>query len=130
MHYESYRTFFKDQAPPQRRFGRRSVLKMAAVGMPLVAGGALIARGSLLVADLRERERNVGKLAANSGRAYEAVTGADALVVVTEWNEFREPDFRKIKSLMRHAAVFDGRNVYEPRVLHELGFHYEGIGRR
>jgi len=63
-------------------------------------------------------------------RAYEAVTGADALVVVTEWNEFREPDFAKIRSLMRHAAVFDGRNIYDPHVLRELGFHYEGIGRR
>ncbi len=63
-------------------------------------------------------------------RAYEAVVGADALVVVTEWNEFREPDFAKIKSLMRNPAVFDGRNIYDPRVLRELGFHYEGIGRR
>jgi len=65
-----------------------------------------------------------------SGRAYEAVTGADALVVVTEWNEFREPDFAKIKALMRHPAVFDGRNIYDPRVLRALGFYYEGIGRR
>jgi len=51
-------------------------------------------------------------------------------VVATEWNEFREPDFARIKSLMRHAAVFDGRNIYNPQVLRELGFHYEGIGRR
>jgi UDPglucose 6-dehydrogenase len=64
------------------------------------------------------------------GRAYEAVAGADALVVVTEWNEFREPDFAKIRSMMRHAAVFDGRNIYDPKVLRDLGFHYEGIGRR
>jgi UDPglucose 6-dehydrogenase len=63
-------------------------------------------------------------------RAYEATVGADALVVVTEWNEFREPDFARIKGLMRTPAVFDGRNVYDPRVLRELGFHYEGIGRR
>ena len=64
------------------------------------------------------------------GRAYEAVRGADALVVVTEWSEFREPDFEKIRSLMRHPAVFDGRNIYNPRLLRDLGFHYEGIGRR
>jgi UDPglucose 6-dehydrogenase len=64
------------------------------------------------------------------GRAYETVVGADALVVVTEWAEFREPDFAKIRSLMRHAAIFDGRNIYDPRVLREHGFHYEGIGRR
>lgn len=63
-------------------------------------------------------------------RSYEAVEGADALVVATEWNEFREPDFKRIKSLMRHAAVFDGRNIYNPQTLRELGFHYEGIGRR
>jgi len=63
-------------------------------------------------------------------RSYEAVEGADALVVATEWNEFREPDFARVKSLMRHAAVFDGRNIYNPQVLREMGFHYEGIGRR
>ncbi len=63
-------------------------------------------------------------------RSYEAVEGADALVVATEWNEFREPDFGRLKALMRHPAVFDGRNIYNPQVLREMGFHYEGIGRR
>jgi UDPglucose 6-dehydrogenase len=63
-------------------------------------------------------------------RSYDAVEGADALVVATEWNEFREPDFQRVKSLMRHPAVFDGRNIYNPQVLREMGFHYEGIGRR
>jgi UDPglucose 6-dehydrogenase len=63
-------------------------------------------------------------------RAYEAVEGADALAVITEWNEFREPDFRKLKARMRHAAVFDGRNIYNPQRVREMGFHYEGIGRR
>ena len=51
-------------------------------------------------------------------------------MVVTEWNEFREPDFAEIRTLMRHAAVFDGRNIYDPKTLRDLGFHYEGIGRR
>ena len=50
--------------------------------------------------------------------------------MVTEWNEFREPDFARIKTLMRRAAIFDGRNIYNPGALRELGFHYEGIGRR
>jgi len=63
-------------------------------------------------------------------RSYDAVLGADALVVVTEWSEFREPDFPRIKSLMRRPAIFDGRNIYNPQHLRELGFHYEGIGRR
>jgi UDPglucose 6-dehydrogenase len=63
-------------------------------------------------------------------RSYEAVEGADALVVATEWNEFREPDFGRVKALMRQPAVFDGRNIYNPQVLREMGFHYQGIGRR
>jgi UDPglucose 6-dehydrogenase len=63
-------------------------------------------------------------------RSYEALEGADALVLATEWNEFREPDFARMKTLMRRPAIFDGRNVYKPEHLRELGFHYEGIGRR
>jgi UDPglucose 6-dehydrogenase len=63
-------------------------------------------------------------------RSYDAVEGADALAVVTEWNEFREPDFKKIKSLMRRPAIFDGRNIYNPRALREMGFYYQGIGQR
>jgi UDPglucose 6-dehydrogenase len=65
-----------------------------------------------------------------TAKSYDAVEGADALVVVTEWSEFREPDFPRIKSLMRRPAIFDGRNIYNPQHLRELGFHYEGIGRR
>jgi UDPglucose 6-dehydrogenase len=63
-------------------------------------------------------------------RSYDALEGADALAVVTEWNEFREPDFKKIKSLMRQPAIFDGRNIYNPRALREMGFYYQGIGQR
>jgi UDPglucose 6-dehydrogenase len=65
-----------------------------------------------------------------SERGYDAVEGADALAVVTEWNEFREPDFKKIKALMRRPVIFDGRNIYNPSNLREMGFHYEGIGQR
>jgi UDPglucose 6-dehydrogenase len=75
-------------------------------------------------------QRLLAGRAALCKRSYEAVEGADALVVVTEWNEFREPDFGRIKSLMRRPVVFDGRNIYNPAVLKELGFEYEGIGRR
>jgi UDPglucose 6-dehydrogenase len=63
-------------------------------------------------------------------RSYDAVQGADALAVVTEWSEFREPDFARIKSLMRRPAIFDGRNIYNPQSVREAGFHYQGIGRR
>jgi len=65
-----------------------------------------------------------------TSRSYEAAEGADALVVATEWNEFREPDFARIKESMRRPAIFDGRNIYKPASVREHGFHYEGIGRR
>jgi len=50
-------------------------------------------------------------------------------VVVTEWNEFRSPDFDKIKSLLKEQVVFDGRNVYSLDQMKQLGFYYESIGR-
>jgi len=59
----------------------------------------------------------------------EALEGADALVLVTEWNEFRQPDFGAIRGLLRQPLIFDGRNVYPRRTLRELGFTYYGIGR-
>jgi UDPglucose 6-dehydrogenase len=63
-------------------------------------------------------------------KTYEALEGADALVIVTEWNEFRRPNFEKIKTLMKSAIIFDGRNLFEPNKMAELGFEYEGIGRK
>ena len=98
------------------------------VAEALLAGGAEV-RAYDPKAEPQAR-RYFGDRVTLCSRAYEAVAGADALVIVTEWNEFREPDFAKIRSLMRRPAVFDGRNIYDPRVLRELGFHYEGIGRR
>ena len=60
---------------------------------------------------------------------YEALEKADALVMFTEWKSFREPDFEKIKSLLKSPLVFDGRNIYEPQRMKELGFQYHSIGR-
>jgi UDPglucose 6-dehydrogenase len=62
-------------------------------------------------------------------KSYDALNGADALALVTEWNTFREPDFGKMKSLMRSPVVFDGRNVYSPDQMRNLGFTYFSIGR-
>jgi UDPglucose 6-dehydrogenase len=62
-------------------------------------------------------------------KSYEACEGADALVLVTEWNEFREPDFDRIKNLLKTPVVFDGRNIYNPETLRKLGFTYFGVGR-
>jgi UDPglucose 6-dehydrogenase len=94
----------------------------------LLAGGAAVRAYDPKAED--QARRVFGGRITLCGRAYDAVAGADALVVVTEWSEFREPDFARIRSLMRHPAIFDGRNIYDPEVLRDLGFHYEGIGRR
>ncbi len=61
---------------------------------------------------------------------YEALDGADALGVVTEWNQFRNPDFIRIKNSLKYPVIFDGRNLYNPRLLKDMGFEYFGIGRR
>lgn len=61
---------------------------------------------------------------------YDAVQDAEALVVVTEWLIYRNPDFHRIKSAMRRPLIIDGRNLYEPSRMQELGIHHHGIGRR
>jgi UDPglucose 6-dehydrogenase len=61
--------------------------------------------------------------------AYEVAAGADAVVVVTEWNEFRDLDLARVKQSMRKPVVIDGRNIYDPTVMRNLGFTYRGIGR-
>ncbi|GJQ21902.1 MAG: UDP-glucose 6-dehydrogenase [Bacteroidia bacterium] len=70
-----------------------------------------------------------GKTVAFFDNNYDALKGADALVIVTEWNEFRRPDYARMKSLMKRPVIFDGRNIYDPKVMRENGFEYYGIGR-
>jgi UDPglucose 6-dehydrogenase len=62
-------------------------------------------------------------------KSYDALAGADALAIVTEWNEFREPDFGKMRALMKAPVIFDGRNIYSPEQMASLGFTYFSIGR-
>jgi UDPglucose 6-dehydrogenase len=61
---------------------------------------------------------------------YECLQGADALVIATEWNEFRTPDFEKIEQLMKSKAIFDGRNLFDIADMEARGFHYASIGRK
>jgi UDPglucose 6-dehydrogenase len=61
--------------------------------------------------------------------SYDAVTGADALVIMTEWNEFRVLDLDRIRTLLRHPVVFDCRNVYQPETMQKMGFRYHSFGR-
>ncbi|MCG8335889.1 MAG: UDP-glucose/GDP-mannose dehydrogenase family protein [Proteobacteria bacterium] len=60
---------------------------------------------------------------------YDALNDADALLILTEWNDFRRPDFSRIKDLLKHPVVFDGRNIYDPQKMRSLGFKYFSIGR-
>ena len=62
-------------------------------------------------------------------RAYDALEGADALTIVTEWQEFRSPDLERIRDTLVNPVVFDGRNLYEPDVLRGFGLSYYAIGR-
>ena len=62
-------------------------------------------------------------------RSYDALRGADALAIVTEWNEFREPDFARMRKLLAAPVIFDGRNIYNPATMKQHGFTYYSIGR-
>jgi UDPglucose 6-dehydrogenase len=61
---------------------------------------------------------------------YDALAGADALVILTEWNEFRHPNFHRIKAALKQPTIFDGRNLYDPALMRALDFRYYSIGRR
>jgi UDPglucose 6-dehydrogenase len=60
---------------------------------------------------------------------YDALENADALIIATEWSEFRTPEFEKIASMLKNKVIFDGRNVYDRGQMKELGFFYESVGR-
>ncbi|MCK4648573.1 UDP-glucose/GDP-mannose dehydrogenase family protein [bacterium] len=60
---------------------------------------------------------------------YQVAKGSDCLVILTEWNEFKELDLKKIKKLLKTPVIIDGRNIYEPKEMRKLGFRYQGIGR-
>jgi len=93
----------------------------------------LLAAGAEVVAfdpeAMDNARRVLGDRVTFAESSQDAIEGADALVVVTEWNEFRFPDFERIKRALRQPIVFDGRNVYDPRTMSEMGFVYHSIGR-
>ncbi len=93
----------------------------------------LINEGSEIAAFDPEAMSNTKKELGNKiefAGQYDVIKDCDALVIATEWNEFRTPDFDKMSSLMKKKVIFDGRNVYEPQKMSELGFYYESIGRK
>jgi UDPglucose 6-dehydrogenase len=75
-------------------------------------------------------KREIGDKIIYAENQYAALEDADALLIATEWSEFRTPDFNKIKSLLKNPVIFDGRNLFELYQMEECGFHYESVGRR
>jgi len=79
---------------------------------------------------MEEAKLLIGDSVKYAQSSYDALSNADALILVTEWNEFRRPDFEKIKKLLKNPVIFDGRNQYEPKRMQERGFEYICIGKQ
>jgi UDPglucose 6-dehydrogenase len=79
---------------------------------------------------LENARRIFGERVSYHGTNYEALSRADALIILTEWNEFRHPNFQRIKAELKQALIFDGRNLYDPALMKALEFKYYSIGRR
>ena len=99
----------------------------------LVLIAELLAAGAEVVAHdpvaMHETERRIGKSIAYAESNYDALDGADALVVVTDWNEYRHPDFERIRKALRNPIIVDGRNLYDAQKMRSMGFTYSSIGR-
>jgi UDPglucose 6-dehydrogenase len=93
----------------------------------LLAGGATVCAHD--PAALHEARRRLDGAVDYAETNYDALTGADALVVMTDWNEYRHPDFVRIKAALRRPVVIDARNLYDPDKMRTLGFTYASVGR-
>ncbi len=78
---------------------------------------------------MHEARRVLGDTVTFASRPMEALAGADALIVVTEWNEFRSPDFGTVRAALKSPVVFDGRNIWDPASVRAAGIEYRCIGR-
>ena len=99
----------------------------------LVIIDKLLAEGATVTAydpvAMHEAKKTLGNSITYATSQYEALNDADALLIVTEWPEFRSPKFEEMGSRLKHKVIFDGRNIYEPEEMAEYGFSYECIGR-
>jgi len=95
---------------------------------------SLLKDGAEVIAFDPEGMDNVKKLLKDkisfSDNQYDALAGADALIIVTEWSVFRNPDFEKMESLLKNKVIFDGRNLYDLQKMIDLGYYYNSIGRK
>jgi UDPglucose 6-dehydrogenase len=96
---------------------------------------AIVSAGAEVVAYDPEAMSNVKKYAASEGLSfgkdqYDVLDNADALLIATEWGEFKAPDFELVKRSLKEPVIFDGRNLYSVIEMQKRGFHYESIGRK
>ena len=100
----------------------------------LVLIDELLTAGATVVAHdpeaMHEAKRRLGDRITYADSNYAALDGADALVIVTDWNAYRTPDFTRVKAALKRPVIIDGRNLYEPAKVRALGFTYASIGRR
>jgi UDPglucose 6-dehydrogenase len=95
---------------------------------------ALLKRGATVSAFDPEAMSNSKQVLGNkiqfAENQYNALENADALIIATEWNEFRTPDFEKVSSLLKNKLIFDGRNLFDLQQMNDLDYHYESVGRK
>ncbi len=104
----------------------RQAPALALIDELLAEGGVVTAHDPVAMEHAR---RQLGDRVQFVQSPYLAAEGADALFLVTEWNEFRQPDFARVKAAMRQPVLFDGRNIWNPARVRQLGFTYYGVGR-
>jgi UDPglucose 6-dehydrogenase len=121
MHVAVWGLAFKPQTDDMRDAPSLTLIE------DLLAAGATVCAHD--PAAIKEAKHKLDDRITYAETNYDALTGADALVVVTDWNEYRHPDFTRVKEHLRRPVVIDGRNLYDPEKMHELGFTYISIGR-
>jgi UDPglucose 6-dehydrogenase len=105
----------------------REAASLVLIDELLEAGAEVVAHDPVA---MHETKRRLGDRIRYASTNYDALEGADALVIVTDWNEYRHPDFERIKATLKSPVVVDGRNLYDTRKMASLGFRYASIGRR
>jgi UDPglucose 6-dehydrogenase len=128
-HFAIWGLAFKPNTDDMREAPARVLLKQlldAGASVAVYDPVAMAEAKRVLELDLSAEQLARVRFAANP---MDTLSDAEALVIVTEWKAFRSPDFDKIRAALKHAVIFDGRNLFEPEVLAEIGFEYHGIGR-
>jgi len=128
-HFAVWGLAFKPNTDDMREAPARALLKQLLDGGASVAVYDPVAMAEakrVLELDLNAEELARVRFATSP---MDTLTDAEALVIVTEWKAFRSPDFDKIRNALKQAVIFDGRNLFEPEVMAEIGFEYHGIGR-